>query len=70
MKIGLDMDENSLEYQQLMSQIEEHEIDYVNADTVRSGYEIKTGWVWGGMIFLTFCILGLMAAMLSSLFDT
>ena len=69
MKTGFNMTENSLEYQQLMAQIEAHEIDYVNSDTFKSGYEIKTGWVWGGILSWAFIILGMVFAVLSPALD-
>jgi len=58
MEDGLELEINSLEYQYLMRQIEENEIDYVNSDIFFSGWKIKSGWWLRSFIFGWLLIIG------------
>jgi len=51
MEDGLELEANSLEYQYLMRQIEENEIDYIHSDIFYDGWKIKSGWWLKSWIF-------------------
>lgn len=46
MEKGLEMNINSDEYQWLMRQIENDEIDFVDTDVFYEGMIVRNGWIW------------------------